>query len=1093
MLIADNWVICWHPNKTRNHCHAAVSTRPFPKPADIPPRFSLARCLAIPRQASVNRSSRSGRQVVPLRRRLLAIALAGILPLATIAGIGLWRLVDYEEAQVELRNLDVTRLAATAIETEVGRSLDVLEALSLSPALAEEDLEPFARLVQRVLPLVPDWHALLIVDPDGKVLQRVTLEHIEPGGLLADWDSFSSVVANERRQAGSIAQGPGGTWGIPLRVPVIRGDAVEYVLTAVLKPSAILKVVSTRALPEGAVMTVLDRNGRRIARTSHHEESLGQPASPTLVDMLAERPEAEGTGRTITIEGFDAYTSFVRLQREAGWTVATGMPTAVVQASAARAFSIYGGGLILSLLLAIVAALIATRRISTPMTELRQAALAIGSGEMPMAPKTDIEEISEVGHALEASGRARLESEAERSRTLLRLRQAQQELTLQVTGLERLHGLSNRLIEIPDLPAQLTAIANLLCELQDTDHALIVSRQATGPLRIVAAAGFSPDSVAQLNRSSSLTGDLGGRLLRGGQIVLDEAKCDLEGFRSLHSTPFRGSDGSVSGAIALLQTHPHEPSALDRHLADLCAGLAAVLIDRANMQIRADESQRTLQVALESSSVPFCVLAPDRDDHGQVRDFFWEFINPEGARAFQRSVGELVGSPLSKVLIGWQSRRTFAELLRVVNDGESRDVELAAAEDRPQRWVHIIATPFEGRVAVWFTDITERKRQESLLRQADRRKDEFLATLAHELRNPLAPIRMAASLFGSPRATEAQKQRSQHIIERQVAHMALLLDDLFDISRITLGKLTLRKQPTDLRDVARAALETARPKLELRRHEISLDLPEHPVPVEADPMRLEQVITNLLTNAAKFTSEAGRVCVRVWIAEQHALIRVRDNGLGLEAEQIPAIFEKFAQVPAQGGGVSAGLGIGLALARELARLHGGDVQAFSQGLGLGSEFIVSLPLGSAWTGSMISTQPPTSNSERQRRVLVADDNPDIAATVADILRLNGHDVIVAHDGSEALTAFEHSLPDAAVLDIGMPRMRGDAVARAIRTRAGGDRILLIAMTGWGQPADKQAALDAGFDVHLTKPVDAHSLLKLVSHETPQAASPSEQS
>ncbi|UAW97414.1 response regulator [Halopseudomonas nanhaiensis] len=1024
-------------------------------------------------------STSSGtRREVPLRRRLLAIALAGIVPLAGIAGVGLWQLVEHEEDQVQLRTLDVTRLAATALETEVGRSLDVLEALSLSPLLLQDDLDDFSRLVQRVLPLVPNWHSLLIVDPQGKVIRRVSTTAIQPDGAIADWDSFNSVLSTGIRQAGSISKGPRGTWGIPLRVPVMRDGKIHYVLTGVLKPSGVLAVLNTRALPEGSVMTVLDRSGNRIARTRRHEETLGEPASSTLVEMLRERPEPEGTGRSVTVEGVPSYTSFVRLQSEAGWIVATGMPTSVVENSAARAFSLYGGGLTLSLLLAIVAALIASRRISEPMDQLRQAAVAIGAGEMPTAPSTDIEEISDVGRALEASGRARLESEAERGRTMIRLKEAQQALTRQVTGLERLHGLSNRLIELPDLSSQLAAIIDLLCDLQNTRHALILSRQLKGRPLVVASHGFTQENLAKLNASSSLQGELGVQLLEGGEIIASETPCALDGFHSLHSTPFKSSDGSVSGAIVLLHTEPQKQGALDRHLADLCAGLAAVLIDRARMQARAGESQRTLQVALESSSVPFCVLAPERDEGGAVQDFRWEFINPRGARVLQRSVEELIGAPLGEVLTGWQNRQTFAELLRVVDHGESRDVELSAAADRAERWVHIIATPFEGRVAVWFADITERKKQEALMRQADRRKDEFLATLAHELRNPLAPIRMAASLFGSQRATDSQKQRSQQIIERQVAHMALLLDDLFDISRITLGKLALRVRPVDLRDVARAALETSRPKLELRRHDVALDVPNQPIPVEADPMRLEQVITNLLTNAAKFTPEGGRVALRVYTDQQHAFVSVSDNGLGLAAEQIPAIFEKFAQVATQGG-VSAGLGIGLALARELARLHGGEVEAHSEGLQRGSEFVVRLPCGAALEVSRQPDRPEATTALRPRRVLVADDNPDIAATVADILRLEGHEVIMAHDGSAALAAYEEHIPDAAVLDIGMPGMRGDDVARAIRARDDGGLPLLIAMTGWGQPADKQNALNAGFDKHLTKPVDARTLLELL--------------
>ena len=393
-----------------------------------------------------------------------------------------------------------------------------------------------------------------------------------------------------------------------------------------------------------------------------------------------------------------------------------------------------------------------------------------------------------------------------------------------------------------------------------------------------------------------------------------------------------------------------------------------------------------------------------------------------------------------------------------------------------ERWVRLIATPFEHRLAVWFADVTKSKRQEQAILESDRRKDEFLATLAHELRNPLAPIRLAAGLFGSPSASEAQKLRSQQIIERQVRHMALLLDDLFDISRITLGKLMLRKESLVLRTVIEAAIETARAKIEAKQHELIVELPEEPILLDADPLRLEQILVNLLNNAAKFTAQGGQIRVRAALKEGTATVSVADNGLGIAREHLQLIFERFAQVPTTQTQVNAGLGIGLALAKGLATLHGGDIRVSSEGVGLGAEFELSLP---ALAPPRREAQPVKADESgaHTRRVLVADDNRDIAETMAEVLRLEGHDVHLAFDGFEAFERYRQLEPEVVLLDIGMPGLRGDEVARMIRSSD--SRVRLVAITGWGQPSDKENALAAGFDVHLTKPVDIAQLIALV--------------
>jgi signal transduction histidine kinase len=374
--------------------------------------------------------------------------------------------------------------------------------------------------------------------------------------------------------------------------------------------------------------------------------------------------------------------------------------------------------------------------------------------------------------------------------------------------------------------------------------------------------------------------------------------------------------------------------------------------------------------------------------------------------------------------------------------------------------------------------IANRERAELRLRDTDRRKDEFLATLAHELRNPLAPIRQAALISQSPGATAEQKNWSHEVITRQVHHMSLLLDDLLDISRITRGTLELRKQRTDLAGVIEAAVETARPAIDAKRHRLSVELPRVAVQLEADPLRLSQVLSNLLTNAAKYTDPEGQLRLVSEVIGGDVVIRVIDNGIGISPAALPNIFQMFSQVKSVRDRSDGGLGIGLALSRGLIALHSGRLEAHSAGLGHGSEFSVHLPTSVHGMTEPASPPAPAAAANRQRRILVADDNVDAAESLAMLLRLDGHEVELATNGTDALQVFERTRPEVAILDIGMPGLSGYEVAQRIRGN-GHNEVLLIAVTGWGQDADKARATEAGFDHHFTKPVEPAALSALL--------------
>jgi len=409
--------------------------------------------------------------------------------------------------------------------------------------------------------------------------------------------------------------------------------------------------------------------------------------------------------------------------------------------------------------------------------------------------------------------------------------------------------------------------------------------------------------------------------------------------------------------------------------------------------------------------------------------------------------------------------------------------------DGVYRWFLTRAVPqldAEGNVLRWFgttTDIEDARRTAQRLREADRQKDEFLATLAHELRNPLAPIRTAVHLLASPAAEEAARSRATQVIERQVGHMARLLDDLIDIARITQRRLMLKKEAVRVDAVVESAVEAARPRADAKRHVLSVNLPAPQTRVMADPVRLAQVLANLLNNAAKYTDAGGHIALDVSIEGDWLVFSVTDTGIGLSAQAIENVFVMFAQEQTALERSEGGLGIGLALAKGLVELHGGTVSAHSEGPGRGSRFVIRLPyqvdLQDAPTEELPSA--PALSERRPMTVLLADDNSDAVDVLAELVRMEGHVVHIARNGIEAAGMALQLQPEVMVLDIGMPGLNGYEVARHVRAQTWGRRPLLIAATGWGQEDDRNKALAAGFDLHLTKPFDPLQLMTLLAN------------
>jgi PAS domain S-box-containing protein len=656
----------------------------------------------------------------------------------------------------------------------------------------------------------------------------------------------------------------------------------------------------------------------------------------------------------------------------------------------------------------------------------------------------------------------------------------------ELSDLHELHELSATLASIPNLPDQLQLILATFVRMHAGSGGLVtIHDPGRDAVEVAACVGFGVPALDQLRSI-----DAGARGAHS-RLIIDDTERDTvepglrkvareQGFRALHATPLIGGDGQVLGALSVHLARPRRPSEREIRIADICARKASVFLARARAEEGVRQRDRRFQAVLEASGVPFLIWSPVRNENGRIVDFRFRYHNTAAAQVMRIRAGEFVGRNVLEVMPhAWDDPGRLQMYVEALEQNEVRHAERQSAADGNLAWFHIVASPLDGDLAVWFADVTQRKAQERALVEADRRKDEFLATLAHELRNPLAPIRQAASIARSEHATDAQKRWSNNVIERQVQHMSLLLDDLLDVSRITHGTLQLRKQDTDLQSVLSAAIETARPLIDERYHQLLIDVPAD-LMVFGDPLRLAQVLSNLLTNAAKYTNPRGTIRVTADERGGELFMRVEDSGIGIASEDLARVFGMFAHLGSAQDHAGGGLGIGLALAKGIVDLHGGSIEAASGGPGKGSCFTVRMP-----GASRAAVAAPAHDVVRDgrpvcSRILLADDNRDAAESLAIILRLEGHEVELAHDGATALRIFAQQRPDVALLDIGMPKTNGYEVARQIRANAGGDEVLLIAITGWAQDTDKARSRTAGFDHHLTKPIEPDTLMELLA-------------
>jgi two-component system CheB/CheR fusion protein len=609
----------------------------------------------------------------------------------------------------------------------------------------------------------------------------------------------------------------------------------------------------------------------------------------------------------------------------------------------------------------------------------------------------------------------------------------------------------------------------------------------TVPNRVQVVAGWSDNAPAE-NIEYDLAGTPCAEVMTGVTCFhasgvrdifpLDAMLGDL-GVESYAGTPLRAADGQPQGLLVIMHDGPMDPSRHHpRAIMELVSGRAAAELERSRVEEQLRRSEEQNRFLSESTPALLWTATPD----GRL-----DYLSPRAA--------EYCGVPLQTLLgygyVAHMHPDDIAHKLELWNLARENGTPFEAeyrlrGVDGSYRWQLTRALPkreADGSIARWYgsvVDVDDRKRAEDALRDADHRKDEFLAMLAHELRNPLAPICHALDVQARTSDQEIWTEMRQ-TMGRQVQHLVRLVDDLLDVSRLTMGRITLRRESVDVSHIMADALDTCRAVLEAKQHRVTTRFPSEPLVIDGDRIRLAQILTNILNNAAKFTEPGGHIELDVSADVDAIEIRVRDNGSGISGERLGRIFDLFSQSDPSPDREQGGLGVGLTLAKSLVEMHGGTLTASSAGPRRGSEFCILLP--------RVMRNVPISSAERTpapsahlgaRRILVVDDHMDATRALRRLLHVMGHDVTIAHDGQSGLEIAEHLRPDVILLDIGLPRMDGYAVARRLRSKPALSSTRIIALTGYGAADVRENARKAGFDHHLVKPVDADELEAAIS-------------
>lgn len=908
-----------------------------------------------------------------LRSRLMMLGAATILPLCLFTVAAFIVTLHQQKHQIEQATLGMTRALAAAIDARMQYTIAALEAFSLAQYLADthaERLPAIHAAARSIRASRPEWRGVVLANPDGSVV--FGSESPLGSGLrqTADLASLAEVVRTKAPVIGPMTAGPRGNIGYTVRVPVMVGEELKYVLTAIVDTDSILDVIQRQKVPGDWIVSVFDSNVKRVARSKEHDRYFGTAPSPSLQQMYAALGDKkEVAGVTTTMEGDEVYTAVSRIGGTR-WTIAIGASSAIVHAALWRTAWLYSVGLFLSLTVGASAFWFVSRSITVRAQALRASAVALGMGKPLPHPTTGLPDFDEVSSALWEAGQMRARAESEREVSLRAETQA---------------------------------------------RAAAESAQARVQLLLTATSSLS-QSLDETRTLSALAAAVVPGMADVFRIDLLNADGALERRLTFHRDPTRVEaidDAAHSGIVA-----PPAPGSLPWVIAS-----GREYVHNLDPGSAADIEDPLLRKFAEATGATAICLVPL-----VARD------RAIGVMAAVQTMPERRFEPYDAALVVELGRRAALVLDHV-------------------------------RLYADCTNALEKAQA------ASRAKDEFLAMLGHELRNPLAPILNAVEIV-KRRDGDAFGKELQ-IIERQAKHLAHLVDDLLDVSRIVAGKTQLRQEEVDLLAVIWRAIEIAQPLFKNRPPPVVRNEGASPH-VHGDFLRLAQVVGNLLSNATKFSEPDDPVVIELKHVDDRAVITVEDRGIGIPADLLPHVFDRFVQGQQNLQRSKSGLGLGLSIARSIVELHGGIIEVGSGSAGQGTRVTVSLPL--LLQGKPLSAETTSPPNERKLfRVLVIDDNADAAHTLASLLTLMGHQVLTALSAEECLSAIHSFSPHVCIVDVGLPRMDGYQLAGRLRADKATRSIYLIALTGYGQHSDRDKAIRAGFNEHMTKPAGIETL------------------
>lgn len=986
-----------------------------------------------------------------VRALLNWLALACLLPGAL--GAAMLFIYQYHEGrdQQEKDMIQMTRALVQAVDSHLLRGQALALALSTADSLQRHDLASFHERARQTVMAAGLGSNVVLRDRQGRQLLNTSVRFGTPLPTQNNLEHVRSVFTTGKPSVSNLFYGPVLKRAIiSVDVPVIIDGTVVYALGVGILPEQFNALLRTQGLPADWVAAVFDTNGTIVGRNRSPEKYVGHKARSILLKAMMK--SSEGTILAISQEGVPVLSFFSR-SPVTHWRVAVGIPRQTVQAGIVQRLSMLGAGVIALFGIALLLAWFIGGRIAHSVKALTIPAMALSSGQLIPVPRVYIKEAIEVASAIDRAG-ILLQERA----STLEIREAELVEAYRMAKFGTWHwNLQTGEVEASDsiremygrdVPAFLEQRGTLLT-VESWEHVNAASQEV-----MRTRSGY--DLELQINHGDGDTRWINSKC----EAVCDEQD-EVVALRGTVQdiTERKRQDEALRQSEALaVQAARHveaERRRLDAVLEATPVGI--VVADAAGRVLQANPANRRLWGLGRSSS-------------SSVKTYReWKGWWADGSERHGRPLLDHEW-PMARALRGEESPRDIVEI-------ESFDVPPV------RRTVLISAAPIkdgEGKISggvVAQMDITDRVMAEEALKQAGRRKDEFLAMLAHELRNPLAPISAAADLLGLDRLDPSRVKPTSAIIARQVKHMTGLIDDLLDISRVTRGLVTLAYQMLDVKHIVSDATEQAKPLLDARQHRINIQLPAEAAFVLGDQKRLVQVVTNLLNNAAKFTPDGGQVVLQVVIAGKQIELTVSDNGIGMTSDMTRRAFELFAQGERTPDRSQGGLGIGLALVKSLVELHEGSVAAFSEGTGKGSRFTICLPLVTAQAQASVSQQGPVhiSPTPTPLRVMIVDDNEDAATMLAMFIEAIGHQVVVEHSSIKALERAHLEQPDVYLLDIGLPELDGKELARRLRGHPQTAKALLIAVTGYGKDDDRDKALAAGFDHYFVKPLDPAKL------------------